>query len=496
MLVDALLEVQRRRPQEEAVRDPTGSITFAALTGLASAFRGLILEQTHRDTVGLLLPASASFNAALFGALWAGKTAVPLNFLLSADELAAIARDAEFDLVISVGVFEKLAAALPVRVLPVEKLDLRERVLADAGRPLPAAPVIRGDEVAVLPYTSGTTGTCKGVELTARGLMANARVLIEQAQLCEGDRFLSVIPPFHVLGLTGNVIVPTVCGLSTMMIPRFSPAAVISAIESFHPTMIIAIPSMYAAILRQKSVSRDAFNGVRMLISGGEPLPEMVAAGFRERFGRELDEGYGLTETSPVVSLNTPSARRAGSVGRVVPGLESRITGPNNEPMPVGAEGEIVVRGPSVMRGYHHRPEETAAVLSADGWFRTGDIGAMDGDGFLRITGRKKEMMIVGGENVFPREIETVLERHDQVAEAAVVGVADGSRGEVPVAFVMLKSPGGVTEGELRAFARGRLAGYKVPRQVRIVEDFPRGATGKIQKRKLQDLVANFQEDP
>ncbi|NOS99389.1 MAG: AMP-binding protein [Phycisphaerales bacterium] len=491
MLVDALLATQRRQTSAEAVRDPSGSMTFGELTALAAALRGLILENTQRDTVGLLLPGSGAFNAALFGTMWAGKTAVPLNFLLSADELAAIARDAGFDAVFSIRAFEKLTASLPARTFFVEELDLEGEVAAFARKPFPPAPETSADSVAVLPYTSGTTGACKGVELTARGLKANANVLIQQAELGDGDRFLSVIPPFHVLGLTGNVIVPTVRGLATLMVPRFSPAAVLAAIESFRPTMIIAIPSMFAAILRQKSAARDAFAGVRMLISGGEPLPETVATAFRARFGRELHEGYGLTETSPVVSLNTPSAFRAGSVGRVVPGVEVRIAGPNNESVPVGGDGEIMVRGLSVMRGYHNRPQETAAVLSADGWFRTGDIGAFDGEGFLRITGRKKEMMIVGGENVFPREIETVLERHEQVAEAAVIGVADGSRGEVAVAFVILNAPGSATENDLRSFARERLAGYKVPRQVKILEDFPRGPTGKVQKRELRGLLSD-----
>ena len=227
-------------------------------------------------------------------------------------------------------------------------------------------------------------------------------------------------------------------------------------------------------------------------MSGGEPLPPDLATGFAERFGVTLHQGYGLTETAPVISLCGAHQAREGSVGRIVPGVECRIVDDDDAPLPTGGDGEIQVRGPCVMKGYYRRPDETAAVIDAQGWFRTGDVGRLDEDGFLFITGRKKEMIIVGGENVFPGEIEAILTSHPAVAEAAVIGVAHGTRGEVPVAFVTLIDDAEIEtpdEQGLRAFARRHLAGYKVPREIRIADDLPRGPTGKILKRKLAALL-------
>ena len=254
--------------------------------------------------------------------------------------------------------------------------------------------------------------------------------------------------------------------------------------------MLMAIPSMYAALLRNKSADPKTFAGFHLLVSGGEPLPDVVADSFRERFSVELLEGYGLTETSPVISINVPRDHRRGAVGKPLTNLQLRIVTEEGHIAAANEEGEILVRGPSVMRGYHNRPEETAAVLDSDGWFATGDIGKLDHDGFLHITGRKKEMIIVGGENVFPQEIENVLSRHPAVEEAAVIGMPDPSRGEVPLAFLTLKGNVSATDIELRSFAKQHLAGYKVPREIRIVDDLPRGPTGKVAKRKLKERTS------
>jgi long-chain acyl-CoA synthetase len=254
-------------------------------------------------------------------------------------------------------------------------------------------------------------------------------------------------------------------------------------------TVIVAIPSMYAAIMKARSATADSFSSVFLALSGGEPLPDGVRIGFKERFGVTLQEGFGLTETSPIVAVNSPTEFREGTVGRVIPNVEVRVVSPEQEELPCGADGEILVRGPGVMKGYHNRPEETRLVLSSDGWFRTGDVGRLDEDGFLRLTGRVKEMLIVGGENVFPREIEAVLEEHEGVRQAAVIGVPDETRGEVPVAFVVPEHGAELTEHGLREFAKRALGGFKVPRRVLIREDLPQGPTGKILKRSLRELL-------
>ncbi|MHC4092577.1 MAG: class I adenylate-forming enzyme family protein, partial [Planctomycetota bacterium] len=345
---------------------------------------------------------------------------------------------------------------------------------------------------AVILYTSGTSAAPKGVELTYQNLYRNCEACIEAARMDRKQTFLNILPPFHVFGLTANVLVPVVLGASVYAIPRFQPAAALKAISEQRISIVMVIPSMYAAMLRTKSISDDALTSIHLAISGGEPLPESLAQGFEKRFGVKLHQGYGLTETSPVVSLCASHAYRDGSVGRVIPGFECRIADDQGRALPAGQDGEIQVRGPCVMKGYYRRPQETAAVIEAAGWFRTGDIGQLDEDGYLFVTGRKKEMMIVGGENVFPGEIEYVLTEHRAVAEAAVIGVADTSRGEVPVAFVTLSADARgepVGEQELRNFARRRLAGYKVPRRIRIADDLPRGPTGKVLKRKLAELL-------
>ncbi len=489
MLLEPLLKSMSRTPRAVAVRDPFRTLTFRDLVTASVAMRRVILQGTQRSNVGILLPAGSAFAASFFGGQWAGKTTVPLNFLMSADELADIVRDADLDFLIATRHFSKTADELPARVAYMEELPLKRLAILSRLARRPALPIAPPDGIAVLLYTSGTTGRSKGVELTQRNLRSNSDAVIQAVSLTRQDRFLGVLPPFHVFGLMGTVLVPAICGISVQMLPRFSPMAVLDAIEQSDPTVLMAIPSMYAALLRNRSVSPDRFRRFRLLISGGEPLPQVVADEFRSRFGVELLEGYGLTETSPVIALNTPEHHRAGSVGRALPDVQIQIVDGENRDVPAGDEGEIIVRGPGVMRGYRHRPEETQAVLSIDGRFSTGDIGRIDGDGYLSITGRKKDMIIVGGENVFPREIESVLDRHPDVAESAVIGETDTSRGEVAVAFILPKEGVRPDEGKLRGFVKEQLAGYKVPRRIYFVADFPRGPTGKVLKRKLKEIL-------
>jgi long-chain acyl-CoA synthetase len=247
---------------------------------------------------------------------------------------------------------------------------------------------------------------------------------------------------------------------------------------------------MYNAILHVKDAEPADFASLRYIVSGGEPLPDAVAEGFHERFGVRINEGYGLTETSPVTNWCRPWEYRPHSVGPALPEVDQRILDlATGAELPPGQDGEVVMKGPNIMRGYFNRPEETAAAFNARGFFRTGDIGRLDDDRHLFITGRLKEMIIVGGENVFPREIEEVLNRHPAVADAGVIGLMDPMRGELPAAFVELKEGQKAEERELLAWCRERLAGYKCPTFVRIVEKLPRNPTGKIVRRELKRLV-------
>lgn len=489
MLVELLTDAARRSPSGIAVHDGTRALTFRALRQLSLVLRDEIERQTNGQRVGIVLPASAVFPAALMGTLWSKRVAVPLNFLLPAEELGPIVRDADLDLILTVRHFADLARDLPARVIFLEDLPLKRAMLLSYLRRTPAVPKVDADETAVLLYTSGTTGQAKGVELTHRNLFSNCMSAIASLDISPRQRFLNVLPPFHVFGLTANVLVPLALAAPVHAIPRFSPPAALRTIVTQGITVLLAIPSMYAALLRMKSASRETFRTVQLAISGGEPLPEGVRVAFRERFGVTIRQGYGLTETSPVVSVARINDDDPRSVGRPLNQVEVNIVDGDGRSIPSEQEGEILVRGPGVMKGYFRRPEDTRAVLDPNGWFRTGDIGKVDERGRLFITGRAKEMLIIGGENVFPREIEAAMESQEGVAQAAVIGVPDELRGEAPVAFVIPKPGAALTEEGLRTATRKLLAGYKVPRRVLIREDLPTGPTGKILKRKLRELL-------
>jgi long-chain acyl-CoA synthetase len=299
-----------------------------------------------------------------------------------------------------------------------------------------------------------------------------------------------VIPLFHAFGMTAMMLAPIQLGSTIVYIARFSPVACLNAIKEHGISMMFGVPAMYGAIAHLKNATPDDFKSAWALLSGGDALPATLREGFKARFGVPLLEGYGLSETSPVVALNTPDVSRPGSVGKMVPGAQARIVDDNHNPLPAGQEGEIWLKGPMVMKGYHNLPTETANVLTADGYFKTGDLGKLDADGFLYITGRKKDLVIVAGEKAVPREIEDALMRHPAVLEAAVVGKNDASRGQVVVAFVTLKPEQTATAEELREFARNQnLAQFKVPREVHILEDLPRSPTGKVLKRVLSDKL-------
>ena len=489
MLVDALLDANRRSRDTLAVDDGVRSLTYGRLVKLACVLRGVVRRETRCERVGIMLPASSVFPAALFGVLWAPKIAVPLNFLLSPGELARSVEDAGLDLILTVRHFHDLAGELPARVLFLEDLPLKRRMLLAMFRRLPPAPTVDPHGTAVILYTSGTTAEPRGVELTNRNLYSNCVDAIHSLHIRSHETMLNILPPFHVFGLTANVLVPVLLDATVHAVPRFSPMAVVKRAAAKRATVILGIPSMYAAVLRTKSAKRDTFSSVRLAVSGAEPLADSIRIGFQERFGLTIREGYGLTETSPVVSACSVEEHRDGTLGRPIRNVEVRIVDTDGRVLPSGQDGEILIRGPGVMKGYYRRPEETRQVIDKDGWFRTGDIGRLDDDGFLAITGRAKEMLIIGGENVFPREIEAVLESHDTVLQAAVIGLPDESRGEMPVAFVTPKHGMTVTEQELRQHARRSLAGYKVPRQIQVREDLPTGPTGKILKRRLRELL-------
>ena len=452
--------------------------TIKGLRAVACGLAAQIAEQTERPRVGILAPPSTACAVSVYACWYAGKTPVPLNFLLAPAELGKIIQDAGLDLVVTI---ERFAPAARDAGLQVLLLDERTLV-PTAGR----APDVAPDDLAALMYTSGTSGDPKGVCLSFDNLAQNVRASVGAAGLSAGQVFLSLLPQFHTFGFTTNTLVPLTLGATVHYQARFSPVAVVNTIAEKRVSVFITIASMFGALAAMKGAGREQFASLTHPVSGGEPLPARVTEAFEQRFGVRIYEGYGMTEASPVVTLNTPTAHRVGSVGRPLPGISVSAVDEHGRELPPDADGELVIRGHCVMQGYLDKPRQTAAAVR-EGALWTGDIGHVDADGYVFITGRAKEMMIVGGENVFPSEIESVLIGHPAVAEAAVVGVIDDVRGELPVAYVTL-ADGAVSVGEveLRTFCRQRLASYKVPRQVHVAEELPRGPTGKILKRALR----------
>ncbi len=440
-----------------------------------------IKQTTDAPHVGILLPTSGLFPMAMTAAWMLGRTIVPLNYLLKPQELEYIIDDAEIDAVVTVKPMVAFVGGLPEALKQIRLDDMRFK-----GIP-PWRPVrSRNDEhLAVLLYTSGTSGRPKGVMLSTRNLASNVRQCVEWVGFARDDVLLGVLPQFHSFGLTVLTLLPLAIGCKVVFTARFAPRKILTLLRDHRPTALIAIPSMFNALLHARSAEADDFSSLRFVVSGGEPLPAAVFDGFRERFDVTINEGYGLTETGPVANLCRPQDHKFKSVGRAIPEVEEKIIGPDGQQLGVNEDGEVLIRGPNVMRGYFKLPEQTDAVFDKDGFFRTGDMGRLDEDGHLFITGRIKEMLIIGGENVFPIEIEEVLNTHPSVHDSAVIGVQDPSRGEIPLAFIELAEDQTFDETGLRSYCRERLAQFKVPRDIRVLASLPRNPTGKIQRREL-----------
>ena len=455
--------------------------SFGELASDVDNIARMLREKVVGDTVGILLLNSERYVATLLAVWKAGKTAVPLNYLLPPQELAFIIRDSGMSAMVSSQFFAQALAA--VKPLFGDKGVI---LMADAPEFTQSSSTVasKGEHhnPALYLYTSGTTGRPKGVILSHRNLLHNVGACAKAGEFDARDAFLCLLPFFHTYAITGTILLPLLNGCSMVLVDRFHPHKVLKLIEEHRISVFLAIPSMYRVL----AMSEGGFNvsSVRFPISGGEPLPIAVADAFEKRFGVHICEGYGQTEAAPVVTLNLPGKRKLGTVGQPLPGIEIAIWDDAKNPLPLETIGEIMVRGENVMEGYYHQPDETAKTITND-WLHTGDLGKLDAEGFVTITGRKKDLIISAGENIYPREIEEVLATHPKVKEVAVIGVKDESRGEVPKAFLLLHEGTAVEDKELRAFCREKLAGYKVPKHFEVLADLPRTPTGKVLKRLL-----------
>lgn len=478
-------------PDHPAIRLDDDVLSYTALDDAASRVATLLQEYGVQpgDRVGLMLPNVPEFAMIFYGILRAGAVAVPMNPLLKRREVEYYLSDSGARVLFAwhevADEAEAGAKAAGSDALPVAPQEFRE--LVAERRPL-ANPASRvADDTAVILYTSGTTGRPKGAELTHAGLHTNQAVSARTLLLLgPDDVVMGCLPLFHVFGLTCGLNAAIANGSTLTLIPRFSPAKALEVIQRDGVTVFEGVPTMYAAMLGVPDRSEYDVSTLRTCVSGGAALPVEVLRGFEEAFGCIILEGYGLSETSPVASFNHPDAvRKPGSIGTPIEGVRMRVVDEDRQPVQPGEIGEIQIGGHNVMKSYWNKAEETAATIDADGWLSTGDMARQDEDGYFFIVDRKKDLLIRGGYNVYPREVEEVLYEHPAVAEAAVVGIPHPSLGEEIGAAVALKDGTTATPEELRDFVKGRIAAYKYPRAVWIVDGLPKGPTGKIQRRDV-----------
>ncbi|MHA7837720.1 MAG: long-chain-fatty-acid--CoA ligase [bacterium] len=463
-----------------------------AARGIATSLRVRGIEPG--DRVALLVPNVPEFTMAYFGILYAGATVVPINVLAAGSEVAYFLEDSGARLLIAHPLFEEAArtgasaAGVPVALAVPGETDDTVGGMATA-EPVETLHPTSPQDTAVILYTSGTTGKPKGAELTHSSLLLNCTVVVPGLvpHADDAHRALATLPLFHTFGQTviQNGMIAT--GGSLTLLPRFTPAEAFELIERDRITIFAGVPTMYFALLHHRGDRAHDISSLKVCLTGGAPMPVEVMGAFEEKFNVEILEGFGLSETSPVSSFNViGKPRKAGSIGYPVWGVEMSIRDDADEPLPEGERGEICIRGHNVMKGYLGRPDATKEALR-NGWFHSGDIGYRDEDGCYWIVDRKKDMILRGGFNVYPREVEEVLYEHEAVAEAAVIGVPHESHGEEVKAVVALAPGAIVSPDELREFCKERLAAYKYPRLIEIVDELPKGPTGKILKRKLRD---------
>lgn len=475
-----------RNARRTLVVDDQGSYRGAELLVAAFHVADEIERRSSAKHVGLMLPTSAAFPIAALATWMLGRVVVPLNYLLKAEDLDYVVCHSGIDSVVTVGPMLEAIGYTPKvpNLIEMDKIDFK----CVPGIRWPAFP--QKDELAVLIYTSGTTGRPKGVMLTHENLTANIQQGGKGMHANKYDVFLGVLPQFHCFGVTQLTLTPLSFGSKVVYTARFVPTKILELARKHHATVFIGIPSMYGALINAKSGSREDFASMKLMVSGAEPLPDDTLERFREKYGIKICEGFGMTELSPATNVSLPSCNKRHSVGRPLPRMEQRIVDPKTERvLGVGQEGELRLRGPNLMAGYYKRDEDTRKTLDAEGFLRTGDIAKIDEDNYLYITGRLKEMIIVGGENVFPREVEEVLNKHAAVCSTGVIGVRDQVRGEVIVAFAELQEGASVSPNELRAWCRDHLPGYKCPREIHIVDELPRNPVGKIMRKELHHLL-------
>jgi len=457
-------------------------------TGFANAVRRLAqrlaaLGVEPGDNVAVLVPNCPEIVTTMFAAWFRASALTPINPALTDDEVRYQLEDSASTVVVGDERARRIAAEIDIAWVDVTSVHTRQLEPAPGGEPQADS-----HDFALVIYTGGTTGRPKGVLLDHANITAMSASLVDHFELTESDTSLLVLPLFHSNGLIAGVVSALSAGGDVVVAPRFSPATFWDLVEKHRPTYFSAVPTMYAMLDTRTDRVVDT-SSLRFAICGAAPMPVDLLTRFERRFGVTIVEGYGLPEVSVASTINPVSGpRKPGTVGIPLPGQVVAVVSATGEHVPPGSRGEVIVRGPNVMRGYLGRPEETDRVLR-DGWLHTGDIGAIDDDGYLRVVDSMKDIILRGGEHIHPPEIEGCLYRHPSVLEAAVVGRPDPILGEVPVAYVAAKPGLAITESELLAHCTAGLARYKVPAAFHVLTMLPRNSVGKLVKARLTEDV-------
>ncbi|MBI5098663.1 MAG: long-chain fatty acid--CoA ligase [Nitrospirae bacterium] len=462
------------------------------VTNIAGGLKALGVER--RDSIAILMNNCPEYIVSYFAILRAGGISVPINNFLTPDEISYILNDSNCKFLVYNNSFSSHAEKIKKIIPSLKAVDFGE---------IPNIPTIppllkegegekNSDEVAVLLYTSGTTGFPKGAMLTHRNLLSNAEASMKAMNVSGKDRILLFLPLFHSFSFTVCVILPIYAGARIVLLRSVKPfSKVINSILKDRITLFVAVPTVYNILSKKRIpfIARCLLKflvNIRACVSGAAALPEDTIYAFEKRFNIPLIEGYGLTEASPVVAVNPlKGIRKPASVGPPVPGVEAVVVGEDGKKLPAGETGELIIRGPNVMKGYFNKPQETEAVLR-DGWLYTGDVARIDEDGYIYIVDRKKDVIIIDGMNVYPREVEDFILKHPSVEECAMVGVPDGKVSEMPILFIKKRGDAVIEENEIRNYMKGRIAQFKNPKKIFFIDEFPKTATGKIKKTELR----------
>ena len=490
-VADLLSRSTAEHPTRVAIKLDEAELSYTALDQAATRAARLLGARGVRpgDRVGIMLPNVAYFPICYYGALRAGAAVVPMNGLLKEREVAFQLGDAEAKILLAWHEFadtaragSELTHAECMIVAPGEF-----EALLGHGTAAPGVAERRSDDTAVLLYTSGTTGTPKGAELTHENLRRNVEVAADLFGLDERSVTLGALPLFHAFGQTCALNATISVGGSLTLLTRFDAGKALAILERDRVTVFEGVPTMYAAMLNHPRAGETDVSTLQVCVSGGAALPVELMRAFEQKFRCQILEAYGLSETSPVASSNRRDReRKPGSIGLPIDGVEMRVIDKAGTEVPQGEVGEVAIRGHNIMKGYWKRKEATAKAIDRDGWFKTGDLARVDEDGDFFIVDRKKDLVIRGGYNVYPREVEEVLYEHPDVHQAAVIGIPHDTLGEEVGAAIVLKPGAHSTPAELREFVKQRIAAYKYPRRVWLVDELPEGSTGKILKREIK----------